>query len=113
MLRLIDSSVLCGLQALSKYPMLVFPPFPGKTLTSRFDKQFIEERRQSLEAYFKKVLAIPSIREDGSLMKLLDKSLEHGGMKYFNHIGIKQVSMLRYSKTTHTHSLSFQSINLY
>jgi hypothetical protein len=71
--------------------MFIFPPFPGKTLTSRFDKEFIEERRVALETYFKKVLAIPTIREDRSLMKLLDKSFEFGGMKYFNNIGIKQV----------------------
>jgi len=74
--------------------MLIFPPFPGKTLTSRFDKEFIEERRTALENYFKKVLAVPTIREDGSLMKLLDKSLEFGGMKYFNNIGIKQRSVV-------------------
>ncbi|KTW28306.1 uncharacterized protein T551_02725 [Pneumocystis jirovecii RU7] len=85
---------------LKKYSLLVWPKFPEKQITHRFNDEFLERRRSSLERYIKRVVKHPVARYSDLLATFLtcedslefaEKMKEHDndlivGQKFFENV---------------------------
>lgn len=59
-----------------KYPEVVFPEFPSRTLWKKYSKEFIESRKSVLENYIKQIALSETIRNSEEFKTFLTASFE-------------------------------------